>query len=386
LLEYMETILRLINGLFTLGIFYFLFRLNNKAGKRFFLFWSLGFLLYGVNIIIRTATPLYLWDRPDPVQWSAFALNMTGFLLIMAGIGDLVNRVRRILTMTLAVPLIPVMSYLVSGPAFVGWAFTLGPYSLVALSLMYIRVQYGVPLDLFITGWVVLLLINASIPLRAMDPAYIELFAILGKAIIFVGMINPTFSFLVEDLKYLSTAPSGVYHEGNTDHLILLRPTSTNRAREIEWISNKVKENSAKSRRTVIITLYDLISPKDVRYLGLDKSELYLVRMMPGGGGDVPLGDGVLTIRDDLDQLDFLLTDLVGYTREREIDCDVILHTLSTLVHTQGWKRVYSLFISRMPALKSSGIHLYCFYYPETHEDKSEISKFEKLADRIIEI
>ncbi len=76
----------------------------------------------------------------------------------------------------------------------------------------------------------------------------------------------------------------------------------------------------------------------------------------------------------------------MGYTSEREINCDIILHTLSTLIHTQGWRRVYSLFISRMPALKSSGIHLYCFYYPETHEDKSEISKFEKLADRIIEI
>jgi hypothetical protein len=221
-----------------------------------------------------------------------------------------------------------------------------------------------------------------------MDSAYIELFATLGKAIIFVGMINPTFSFLVEDFKkYLSTAPSGVYHEGNTDHLILLRPTSTNRAKEIEWINNKAKDNSARSRRTAIITLYDLISPRDIRSLGLDRSELYLVRMISGGGGEADhLGNGVVTIRDDLDQLDFLLTDLIGYTSDRKIGCDVILYTLSTLVHTQGWKRVYSLLISKMPSLKSSGIHLYCFYYPETHEDKSEISKFEKLADRIIDI
>ncbi len=383
----METILRLINGLFTLGIFYFLLRLNHSTGKRFFLFWSVGFLLYGVNIILRVITPLYVWDVPNPIQWSAFALYMTGFLLIMVGIGDLVNRVRRILTMTLVVPFIPILNYLVPGPVFVGWAFALSPYFLVALSLMYIRVKYGVPLDLFITGWMVLLLINASIPLRAMDSAYIELFATLGKAIIFVGMINPTFSFLVEGFKrYLSTAPSGDYIEGDKDHITLLHPTSTNRAKEIEWINNKVKENSAKPRRTVIITLFDLISPQDIRHLGLEKGELYLVRMMPGGGGDAPQGEGVLTIRDDLDQLDFLLKDLVGYTSEREINCDIILHTLSTLIHTQGWRRVYSLFISRMPALKSSGIHLYCFYYPETHEDKSEISKFEKLADRIIEI
>ncbi len=86
------------------------------------------------------------------------------------------------------------------------------------------------------------------------------------------------------------------------------------------------------------------------------------------------------------DQLRILFSDIINYSNEKKINCEIIMYTLSNMVHTHGWKRVYSFIISKVQQLKESKVHVYAFYYPNTHENRTEIAKFEKLFDNVMKI
>lgn len=388
MLENMEEVVRLANGLITIGIFPFLMEVYRKSRRRFYIFWGVGFFLYGINISIRAA--FYLGDAANPnfTSWVAFVFYMSGLILVIAGIGDLIGKTKNVLVSTIIIPFIPFIVYVVSGPALIGWFVTLSPFLLISLSLIFIRRKYAAYLDLFIIGWLLLLFTNIAVPLNMMAPVYLELLAIFGKIIIFFGMIQPRFSLLADDLKrYLISGAPEVYANGNSEHFTLIYPKSNQRTREIKSICEKTNDNSVKGIRTILIMLYDLISPQELKDNGLLEGDIFLVRVMPGGQTSLEaFQNSIMTMRDDMTQFEIFLTDIINFSNERRIQCDVILYTLSWLIHTHGWKRVYSLLISKMPELKASSVRLHCYYYPETHKEKTEISIFEKLADRIVTI
>lgn len=384
--ENVENVIRLANGLAPISFFPFLFQIYRRTRRSFYLLWGVGFLLYGISIIIRIGTPLTTQVDPKPTHWLAFIFSMIGFILIITGIGELIDKSKIMLSSALCLPLIPVISYFVSGPNLLAWSITLSPFLLIGLSLIFIWRKYKASVDLFIVGWLFLLIINIAIPLNMINPVYVEILAIFGKIIIFIGMINPRFSFLVDDLKrfFILGIPE-VYGDEVLEHFTLLYPKPGQKTKEIEWIREKVTGNSIKAIRTILITLYDVISPSDLNSIGLAESELYLVRILPGGRSFTQVfKDNIMTINDNLTQLEILLSDIINYSNEMRIRCDIIMVTLSLAIHTHGWKRVYSLLISKMSDLKASNVHLYCFYHPETHEKKAEISKFERIADKVI--
>lgn len=386
--EALEMTLRLANGLFTVGLFPFLYQIYRRTKKRFYLLWGVGFILYGINILVRVGVPMTNWIIPTPTLWFSFLLNMSGFIFIITGIGTLLDMGKIVFMSTLGLPLIPVIVYVLSGSKLIGWTATLSPWFLISLSLILIRRKYAASVDLFIVGWVLLFFLNVSIPLNMIKTFYTELLAIFGKLVIFLGMTNPRFSFLVDDLKrFLISGEPEVYPDETLEHFTLSYPTSGHRVQEIEWISEKVAKNSIRGIRTVLIILYDLISSSELRSLRLDENKLYLVRMLPGGQNSPQVfRESVMSMDDDLTQLDIFLSDIISYSKERRIQCNIILYTLSWLIHTHGWKRVYSFLISKISDLKASSVQLHCFYYPETHGDKAEISKFEKMADKVFTI
>lgn len=384
----LEVVMRVINGLFAIGLSPFLFQIYRRIRRRFYLLWGVGFLLYGIGIITRVGTPLTTRVEPILVHWLSFLFSMSGFINIITGIGDLIDKARSFLSLALFLPFIPILIYVVSGPNLIGWSMTLSPFLLIALSLIFIWRKYKASVDLFIVGWLLLLLINVAIPLNMINPGYIEILAIFGKMIIFIGMINPRFSFLEDDLKrYLISGIPEVYPTEISEHLTLLHPKSGQKTQEIEWIREKVTENSLKAIRTIMVTLYDLISPSDLKSIGITEKELYSVRILSGGRSlkQIFKEDNII-INDDMTQFEILLSEIMNYSNEKRVLCDIIVYTLSWIIHTHGWKRVYSLLISKISDLKASNVHIYCFYYPDTHENRAEITKFERLADKIIKI
>lgn len=166
-----------------------------------------------------------------------------------------------------------------------------------------------------------------------------------------------------------------------TGSLMLLQLNDASREDEIHWINNRIRENSAESVRTVFLTLYDLITVKDVP---LGNMDAYIVRMIPGARNSGKLFDErVISVNDDISKLDLILSDVTDYRMEHGLVCEIILYSLSHLIHMHGWRRIYSFITTKIPEIKRTQTNLICFYYPESHEKRSEIAVFERLADKV---
>ena len=98
------TTMRLLNGLFTLSFFPILYSIYIKTQRRFYLLWGAGFLLYGVNILIRVSL-LYFNIDSLRAEIFAFMFTLSGFVLIITGIGDLINKARTMFLAALSIPL-----------------------------------------------------------------------------------------------------------------------------------------------------------------------------------------------------------------------------------------------------------------------------------------
>jgi hypothetical protein len=243
-------------------------------------------------------------------------------------------------------------------------------------------------LDLFVIGWGILLLVNIGSALGMIEFLFVETLAIFGKIVIFVGMINPRFSFLVDDLRrFLMSGVPVVYPKESTDKVVFVKSISGRRSEELQWLKDQIVENTSKGIRTILISTYDLISLQDLRTSGIPEEDIYLVRMLQGGRGPYnPFTEHVITMNDDISDLDVLISDIINFSDQRKIFSQIIIYTLSSIIHTHGWKRVYSFFISKIPQFKASNIFTYFLYYPDSHSDPSDIIKFERLADRIFNI
>ncbi len=386
-IPYLE-VWRLVNGLFTLGFFPYLYGIYQRTQKRFYLLWATGFGLYGLSIIIRSViAPTLTSENLLLILLNYILLYVPGFVLIITGVGDLIGRAKLLLVSSLLMPVLVAIIYFTSGPQSLGWAISLAPYLFMGVSLFVIRTKYSTSLDLLVIGWISLLLTNIATPLELMTPVYIEVFAIFSKCIILIGMIYPRFSFLVDELtSFLMGGIPATYLDTSLQTFIMINGQGSSKEREIQWIKERIKNNTDAGVRTILLTTYDLISPHDLISRGISENQVYLVRMVPGGRDvNTVFEQPVLTINDDVNELDLLFSDIIGFSNDRRITCEIILYTFSSVVHTHGWKRVYSFLISKLPQLKSSIVHLSVFYYPETHNTE-DVLKFEKMADQIINL
>jgi hypothetical protein len=378
--------MRLGNGVLTVIFFPFLYNIYRNTRRRFYLLWGTGFLLYGGNILTRAILPLIGIEASINAQLFSFALFLGGFVLIITGIGDLVDKARTMLLSAMVVPFVIAILYFTTQPYVLGRIVSLSPFLFISISLFFIRRRYSASLDLFVVGWAILLLDNIALAVGMRSEIFVEVFAMFGKVIIFMGMTYPKFSFLVDDFRrFLISGVPEAYAENNRDRLILVNPTSGQRSEELRWIKDKIDENKVKAVRTIFVTTYDLISSADLASNGINENDLYLVRMLTGGRGPVQaLKEHVVTIKDDMNELDVFFTDIMFFSNERKISCQIIVYTVSALIHTHGWKRVYSFLLSKMSQLKASNVQVYGVYYPETHAEKADIMKFEKMADKIL--
>ena len=379
--------MRLCNGVLTVVFFPYLYNIYRKTRRCFYLLWGAGFLLYGVNILTRVILPLIGLEDSVNGQLLSFGLFLSGFVLIITGIGDLVNKARTMLLSALIIPIvIAAVVYFTTQPYVLGRAVSISPFLFISISLFFIRRRYSASLDLFVVGWAILLLVNVGLALGLISAVFVEVFAMFGKIVILVGMTYPKFSFLVDDFRrFLMSGVPEAYPENSRDRLILVNSTSGQRSGELQWIKDRVDENKVKAVRTILITTYDLISTADLASNGIEEKDLYLVRMLTGGRGTISvMKEHVVTINDDLNELDVFFSDIIFFSNERKISCQIIVYTISALIHTHGWKRVYSFLLSKMSQLKASNVQVYGVYYPETHTEKADIMKFEKMADKLL--
>ena len=381
MLDFWEIAPRFANALITIALAILLLNIYRKGRKDFYVLWSLGYFFYGANILVRTLLPAG--------TIAPFILLTIGFTLILAGIGRLINGVKKMLMLSASIPVAMIIISITSGSEVYGWLISIIPYLLVGIGLLIIKNIHPVDLDLLIVGWMILLFVNLALAFNWMIASYVEIMAIFAKLVIYYGMTTPHFSFLVDDLKrFLIMGMPTNYSNGFAyDSCVLVTSTKGQKANEIKWNVDRVNDNARRGVRSILVSTYDLISPMEMKTAGMEGENIYLVRMVAGNrGAPKTFEQHVMTINDDLNQLSLLFSDIVNYSNERKISCEIIVYSLSNLIHTHGWRRVYSFMISKIPQIKGSKVSLLCFYYPETHEDPTDASKFERLADRIVSI
>lgn len=376
-----ELLFRIINGLITLAIFYSLNRLYNKTKRRFYMFWSLGFLFYGVNILLRIFVPVI---EMNPLGLLAFLLNILGFVIMMTGIGELVDTARMTLIISVLIQITLTISVLRGDSEQLAWVMVLSPYLVIIFSLAYLYARYDVKIGTIILGWVAIFLGNVALSFNYLDIIYVDIISTIGKLIVYYGMTQPTFSFLADDLRKFIL--SGVPIEFLADYrggVGLINLSGYSRAQEIDWIKTRIHQNKSRGIRTILFSFYDLIAPS-----ALDedtRASLYLVRVIPGHRGLENIFDNqVITIDDDPNLIQIVLDDVITASGETTVPTEVLVYNLSNAIFIHGWTRLFSLVLTKIPKLKENQVKLSCFYNPEAHEDQSVITKFETLADEII--
>lgn len=307
-----ELLFRLINGPFTVLIALLLYRIYQRRKNRFYLNWGIGFLSYGFSIFVRIFSPQITVITPLGIL--AFMFLFSGWMSILIGIGELVQEMRKIsLAMTL-LPLLLGALYLKGVElVYVVYAFTLLPYLLIGIILTIIQIKYNLDLKLLISGWYFILLVNIGYILNQADPGFIDLLSTFGKGVVFWGMASTRFSFLDEELKeFLLRGIPTEYMNSFRGKLLLFNMDNSDRRAEINWIMNRVLENSKKAVRTILVTYYDVISPRDVIKDEI-KNDLYVVRVIPGRREFTePFLQHIMSINDDVNELEMLFNDILN--------------------------------------------------------------------------
>lgn len=370
--------------MFTLGIVAALYPSYLKTSRRFYLLWSVGFLAYGVSICIRAIAPLLSLDFMTEAVASGVPL-MIGFSAIFAGLGDLVDKLRRYLIGSLMVPISIIVIYLVSAPETLGWVLGVVPYLLISGNLVYMRLRYKADVDILAIGWLFLLVVNVGIPFNFIAPTYGEVLAIIGKIVILVGIVLPKFTLLADDLKkFLLSGPAESYEDGRLGGIVLVKSNLTREA-ESKWIASKINDKSGGVQRTIFVTTHDLISVHEIKREKVSESDLYIVRMIHGHQEPTSIfQDKVMSINDDMLEFGILMSEVVGFSLDRKIKVNIILYNLSALIEMHDWKAIHKQLLTMVPRLKAAGVQLYVFFYPQVHEDPMLVEMFERLADEVV--
>ena len=377
-----ELLFRVLNGLITLYIFYLLYGLFNKTQRRFYQYWSSGFLFYGANILLRIFIPEI---KMDAIGLLALLLNIAGFILMMTGIGELVNRGRVTLAVSLVVQFILMFFVIKLDSEKLGWVIVLSPHVIIILSLGFMYLRYKVKIGAIILGWSALFVANYALSASLLSIMYVDIISALAKVVVFIGMSHPTFSFLVDDLRafMLGGMPSE-FPEDHAGGFYLINLGNVTKTDEVKWIKNRVSQNDKKGIRTILFNFYDLLDP--TLFSEETQRNLYMVRIIIGKRDFADLFENqVITINDDPSLIQIVLKDIINASMETTVPTEILVYSLSSAILSHGWYRIYSMIISNNSRLKESHVSITCFFYPDTHSDSSILVKFQSMAEKTIE-
>jgi hypothetical protein len=376
----LDIFFRVVNGVATLFISALLFKLYRRKDLRFYQYWSYGFFFYGANIFLR----LFVASMEmTALGFLAFVLNTVGFILIMTGIGELVDMAKKTLLVTVAVQISLILLGLLVDSSTVAWVALLAPHVLVILSLGFIFLRYDIDISLILIGWIPIFAVNLALAFNLLDIAYVDLVSAVSKLVVYKGMSEPIFSELADRLhKFFLGGIATDYEQEHVGGFYMVELGSISKAREIQWINRRVKKNKRNGVRTALFSFYDQITSADI--LEENREDLFLVRVMLGQTKLVNELDSQETVNDDMSHIQIVLQDIIKASREAAAPVEVIVYTLSNAIHTHGWKRIYAILTSTIWKLKESHVSLTCFYHPETHGNEAMTARFESMAEGVI--
>jgi len=386
-----ELVLKAINVLIALCFIPYLFMVYRRTDRSFYLFWGIGFSLFGFRLVLRILSEFYYFNAFLPFSPLLFIIYMIGLVFIIAGLGKLVSELIPTTIIVSVLPLTVVLVYVFLGAEEVLLMSNIGLYSFICIILPYLNRKYNLSLNYLMMGLATISVANVVDQFQLLNSIFGEGINIAGRVFLFLGILQPKFKFLAYDISGFMSAQEivKVNSEYESSVLVMLESDPECRRAEITFFTDKLKENISRGIRTILIVLYDLITFDDLAKFGVEKQDLHLVRMLTRYNAvesQSVFQENESVIKDDLEDLDIILSEIIERAGEEGISCEVFLYNLSALINRHGGKRMYSFVTSKIHQLKTKGVSLYAYIHPETHKHKSETAIFKSLADRTQEI
>jgi len=370
----------LLNGIFTILcsfiIIYHTYR-KQLTWSWFYNFWAIGFFIYGTEIFLRASGfPLIISE----------VLLFVAFLCFVSGIWHLLKAKQFllifgvILTFLILSGLFYILNfYAFSFLEFVGYTII---FLFIAAAIFQHRIIFGKSAEKLAIGWILLYFSNILLTNQGW---IIDLFAILSKLIILLGIMDYDFIVIADKIQERRFPPpdTGQGKEGGLKLLFSSENSNAN-LREENWAKKKIMENIKDGQDTTICVFQDVIPHKALRamkWINPEKVSIYLFSSSAQKAKAefivFPMG---------LTQIGAACSQAIKNCQTSEKGCTVIFFHLSLLIHLYGAESVYAFFLNKMGYLRENGITLYAVFYPDMHADKSVVSLFTRLSDESIKL
>jgi len=354
----------------TLGSLIICLILIRRLERHIFYFaWGLGFMAYGVQILLRGYAGEFLLAFIGAIMYSFLAL------------GAWCLSSRKILLV------IPIM--ITSGLLWATGNFPLYTvptsilfFSVITLGIIYNRAIFGKTVDKLVFGWLLLLLANIFL----WEQWIIDIFAVVAKIVLFLGILDQEFTMVSEKLrvttqKYPSISP-GVGKEGGVN--LIIPSSDSSIGGEVKWMEEKIQENIKKGADTYIFSFQDLPSHSDLRRMRWINPEKVFVLLFSSSSQRAKQEFTVFKM--DITEIGATLYELIRKYSNTERGCVIIFTDLSLLIHSFSVNDVFNLLLEKMGSLREAGVTLYAFFHPETHSDPAVAPLFMNVSDSVLKL
>ena len=381
-LDALTILINMVNGIVPFAYAYILYKNYREKQRNFYLYWFIGFIAYGgsslTNAYIKTINPSTL---PN------IALNFFAYIAftgLIVGIGELINQRRTFFRISLIIPFIYLILFLLDAPLSVFSIFFMIPYAAITGLLLILYHRFQLDIRHLIGGWILILTSNIWTGAEILDITCGAVLSLIGKTIIFFWMTRPYFGSLSDSFEEFMSKTTFDSMVLDVSYITMVETDASKD--NLGWILDKVRENHDTDPRSILFWIEREEEKEDYSRLE-EYSNLYLFRVIEGYQRiGKAFSERVMEISSNVDELNVIIYDILEYIRVNETAVQLFFYDMSYLIKRNGWKRVYSQMIALIPQLKSSNSHVYYIYNMENGENQQEIEILRMLADRVINI
>ncbi len=178
---------RLINGAVTLGCGIYILRyfFDKNLRHTYNLLWSLGFILWGVTIVLRTQTDTSSLILP---LWIASGVSF------IFGTSLLIKFSRFFLFAIISYFPLAIFLYQQYGQSLIGLSGGYYSMLLMIISSIMLRARIGRVADLFVIGWLFTLFTNILLGFN-LRPAIVDASGLVAKLVFLLGISSPRIAY-----------------------------------------------------------------------------------------------------------------------------------------------------------------------------------------------
>lgn len=369
----LNNVITILNGVLT--IFCGLYLANALYKKKlfqniFYISWAIGFFFYGIEIITR----IFFGDI------ALFSFGTIAFLSISLGVWSIAGKQGFIIVIFIILSLIITISSHLVAPE-IGLAVI---YLVILGGIAYLRIYFGNSADKLFIGWIILLVTNVFI---SRSDWVSDVFAILSKITLFLGLFSEDFATLSEKLKRRESfghqkqpsISSGTKEEGG---ITLIIPSNVNSMEgKINWIEKKIDENVKKNIDTYVFAFQDLPSHSELRRIKwISPSKVFIILF---SSSSQKANEEFSVFNMDITVIGAVLSEITRKYQARKDGCDVIITDLSLLIIIFNANTLLNILLEKMGSLREAGLSVYAFFDPEIHNDSTIFPLFRNISNEV---